>query len=1514
MKPTSLFVCLLALLINTNQCSAQLSADFSATNTSGCSPIVVNFTDESEGSPSEWRWDLGNGTISTLQNPSATYFAPGFYTVKLWIRSGNNTDSAVKINYIHVFNSPVVDFSAVNPVGCSPLAVTFNDHSSLTAGNIISRQWDFGDGVLSEEQTPHHVYTLPGSFNVTLKVIAANGCSGTLRKSSYIVNNNARAAFKNWSVTSCTPNKIYFQNESAGSDSLYYSWQFGDGTFSSELNPIHLYTTPGVYTVELFVRGQSGCTDSTSKNVTINAPLKASFTADNLINCRIPAPVQFTSQTPGTYTCYWSFGDSTTSSGTQPLHIYNDTGFFSVKLVVKDAAGCSDSLVIPNYIKVQKVQISLPGLPDSGCAPLSKQFIAAPYSYDSIVNYTWNFGNGIVLNGPSPAYTFSAAGIYNLSLVTTSSYGCVDTTEVFYAVTVGNKPTAGFSANILNDCASTIISFTDQSIGNVTSWEWDFGDLGVSTERNPSYVYADTGWMDVQLTVSDRGCTDQVTHSRYIYLKPSVAKFKTVIDCNTPYNRTFTNFSLGATRWQWDFGDGTTSTVLSPVHTFPRAGSYTVVLYTWNDSTGCTYSHKQIIKITDVIADFFTTDTSICKDNSVSFTATAHPDIVNYTWDFGDGRTLQRTSPAATHIYRNAGTYSVKLVVKDSVGCKKTIIKNNYILVNGPVARFASPAYNICINSPVVFIDSSTAPLTNRIKKWEWNYGDGTRDTLFSPPFTHIYTQAGTYTPSVKITDSLGCISSFSFVRPVKAGKILPFFFVSDSVACPGYALKFVCPFSEPGVTYRWDFGDGQTATQQIPFHAFAREGTYTVKLLVSKTNSCTDSMIIVNAVKVKQTLAAFTLSDTFSSCPPLLVGFTSNSVNAVSEFWSFGDSTYANTVNPSHYYTYPGEYNAILYAKGRGGCIDSVTKKIIIKGPTGTITANHLFSCKPYAYNFIAHTQNTTSYVWDYDDGVTSAGNDSVVNHVYMDSGKFLPRIILKDNNGCRVPVYSKDSLTNIFIKPAFVVSDSIVCGNETVSFTNLSKSNDLLTSFVWHFGDSVFSNQRNSSHHYSSTGNFYPSLKVTSQEGCIEHFTSAVPVKVIPSPLISMTASGNGCAPLQVTVSAVNNSTNTLPVNWKWDMGNGDSSVLQNPPVQTYTSAGNYTIHLTAVNTEGCRRDSQTVITVYPSPLTTIHGDSSLCQNQPVFLQAGGADKYIWSPTTGLSCDTCAVTMAQPMVTTQYILKGISLQGCSSNDTLQLKVYQPIHINYNRTADICKGKDVTLSVSGADSYKWSPPYGLSNTLSSKPVANPDTSTTYTVVGSDSHGCFTDTGKVDVIVHPYPIVKACDDKTVALGTPVLLEAIYSADVTQVNWYPTDNVSRYGENDIMVKPTENTEYTVKVKNNAGCVASDKVTVFVTCNKNNVFVPNLFSPNNDGVNDVFYPRGTGLLKVQTLRIFNRWGETVFEKKSFNANDPSAGWDGTYKGSKLISDVFVYVMDLVCENNSVLSLRGNISLVK
>jgi gliding motility-associated-like protein len=243
-----------------------------------------------------------------------------------------------------------------------------------------------------------------------------------------------------------------------------------------------------------------------------------------------------------------------------------------------------------------------------------------------------------------------------------------------------------------------------------------------------------------------------------------------------------------------------------------------------------------------------------------------------------------------------------------------------------------------------------------------------------------------------------------------------------------------------------------------------------------------------------------------------------------------------------------------------------------------------------------------------------------------------------------------------------------------------------------------------------------------------------------------------------------------------------------------------------------------------------------------------------------------------------------------------------------------VCRGSSTQLIASGTERYSWSPASGLNNSLIAAPKASPSVSTNYRVIGTDDIGCFSDTGYVAVKVYAVPTVNAGEDKTINVGQSIDLIPEISADVTGVNWTPTSGVFRNNYPGITARPVQSTEYTVEVVNEGGCMARDLVTVYVLCNNANVFIPNTFSPNGDGVNEVFYPRGTGLFTIKAMRIFNRWGELVFEKGNMKPNDPSAGWDGTCKGQKLTPDVFVYLVDVICDNNTVLTYKGNVALIK
>ena len=276
--------------------------------------------------------------------------------------------------------------------------------------------------------------------------------------------------------------------------------------------------------------------------------------------------------------------------------------------------------------------------------------------------------------------------------------------------------------------------------------------------------------------------------------------------------------------------------------------------------------------------------------------------------------------------------------------------------------------------------------------------------------------------------------------------------------------------------------------------------------------------------------------------------------------------------------------------------------------------------------------------------------------------------------------------------------------------------------------------------------------------------------------------------------------------------------------------------------------------------------------------------------------------------------MVNGFNAFGCKRTDSVLVRVKKPFQLVHSPGDTLCIGESSKLFASGAGNYTWSPASTLNNSTIANPVANPTTTTVYRVIGRDSSNCFRDTADITIRVYPIPVVDAGADQTVSAGSPARLNTTVSSDVTKFLWTPAYNISCPTCKDPVVSPGRDTKYNLEVKNEGGCKSSDWLTVFVTCNNGNIFIPNTFSPNGNGMNEYFYPRGKGVANIKSFRVFNRWGEVVFERTNFSPNDASSGWDGTYKGRRLTADVFIYTCDVVCENNTVLTYKGDVTLLR
>lgn len=1588
----------MVMLLCAGNILAQPVANFSATPLTGCAPLLVKFTDLSTGNPTNWKWDLGNGTISTLKNPSVTYFASGQYKVTLMVKNATGSDTLVKDQYITVQVDPTVNFNGLPASGCLPLSVQFTDQTIPGSGALSSWKWDFGDGFTDLSQNPAHTYTSSGTFDVTLQVKNSFGCGGTISKSKFInTSNSVKADFNNNVQTNCKPPiTLNFKNLSSGPASIKYSWNFGDGSTSVQANPSHTYTTAGNFTVQLIASSSAGecidtikksivigtvtpnftspftvcpgvpfslmntslpspagalwdfgdgtrsdslspvktyatpgnysvkmvadfgaCRDSVSKTITVSPRQITTFNASDTAACKAPLTVNFTPAVTGVTAYKWDFGDGVTSTLRNPSHTYNATGSYDVSLITTNSAGCQDTLKKLKYVKIQAATISLPYLPLKNCIPFTYTFTSVISSPEAVTSYLWNFGDGTTDTAATPTHTFASVGSYAITFTIVTKSGCTTTSTNVDAVIVGNKPAANFSASPLVACANVPINFTDLSTGNVNEWQWSFGDKDISASKNPAHLYADTGYFTVTLKVRSNGCPDSISFPNYIYIKPAVSKFTVRSSCTSPLQKTFVDSSKGADSWVWDFGDGSPGSALqNPVHTFPDTGTYTVSLKVTNLSTGCDNTSTKLVQVIREKAMFTASATSFCKGTTIYFKSQNKSAIIsNFNWNFGDGFPVQNVRDSVFHTYTARGAFNVRLIITDLFGCRDTLVKPAYVNVTGPTAKFGSSAA-ACLNSSVNFTDSSLTDGTHSIVQWTWDYGDNTTAVLTAPPFTHTYITPGTYTIKLKVKDSNGCIDSLVRKNYIIVSKPVAGFTATDTATCPLTPVQFTSLSTGAGLKYLWNFGDGSTSSNVNPLHQYTSANIYTVGLKITDQYGCADSVQKANYIAVTLPKANFVLNDSVSACPPFQASFTNTSSNYNTLSWDFGDGNTSSSVSPTHFYDLPGTYSVHLSVTGPGGCTDDRFTTIIVKGPTGVLSYTNIVGCNSLQTAFKATTKNNLLFTWDFNDGTTVKTSDSLISHVYTEPGFYLPKLVLEDANGCQVPIPGTDTIKVITTLANFTASSSILCDAGNTAFNDATVSNDVVSGWLWDFGDGGTSTQQAPVHYYTSPGSYDVILISTTVNGCKDTTVKNDYVRVVARPDIGIQGSAGACASDTLVFKGIFLQTDTSLVAWQWNFGNGNTSILQNPPPQSFASAGSYTVRAIAVNSSGCRDTATQPVTINPLPVVDAGNDIRLCLGAVAQLQASGASTYQWLPPADyLSCVNCAEPFTNAADNITYVVKGTSSLGCVAFDSINVRVKKPFTITVTPLLDsLCVGQSVQLNASAAENYLWTPANGLSSNVTANPVASPAADVTYKLVAYDSANCFRDSAFVSLLVFNYPSVNAGPDKTVKAGASVQLSPAYSSNITDWLWTPPAGLNCNDCPAPVAKPTITTTYTIKVQSEGGCSATDNVTVFTTCTSENIFIPNTFSPNGDGVNDIFYPRGTGLNRIRGMKIFNRWGQLVFERSNFYANDPASGWDGSIGGKEVSPDAYTFVIEIICDNNDVVMQQGSITLIK
>ncbi|MFY0674301.1 MAG: PKD domain-containing protein [Bacteroidia bacterium] len=495
------------------------------------------------------------------------------------------------------------------------------------------------------------------TFKLGITVSLGNGCDTTLERYFY-VNEQPHVEFT--ANDACLGKLTRFVNTSKAGGANKYLWNFGDNTTARFIGTSKRYTTTGKFSVTLRATAPSGCRATTSQDINVyDIPIPKFLVGDACDSSSIDF-LDSSSIVNGSIAKYfWEFGDGDTSNVQNPSHLYDQVGTYTVKLSVTSDFGCTDKLT--QDVTVYPAPDAAIAL-TNGCEPDTISFKNnSIYKGSDALSYEWDFGNGNTSNIENPMYQYGTAGTYLVKMIVTSSNGCTDSSNgsiEIYAV-----PTADFS--VANACLGDTTIFTNNCSGTITEYNWFLRQGNRSSKENPKVLYSEEGNLSVQLIITaEGGCTDTVSKNVEVFEKPNAAfTLKNACEGSEVIFNNQSSTGSGSLTHSWSFGDGNSSTDLSPAHTFTTEGTYSIEL-TVTTENNCSDSKTENIEIFPLPNAEFSFEH---KGWGQYDFAPDDANLVSYEWNFGDGNTS--TDLAPYHEYDAEGDYDVTLKTTDNNSC-----------------------------------------------------------------------------------------------------------------------------------------------------------------------------------------------------------------------------------------------------------------------------------------------------------------------------------------------------------------------------------------------------------------------------------------------------------------------------------------------------------------------------------------------------------------------------------------------------------------------------------------------------------------------------------------------------------------------------------------------------------------------------------------------------------------------------------------------------------------------------
>ena len=1259
-----------------------------------CSGTTVAFTDSTYSNngntASSWSWDFGDGTTSTLQNPTHQYTnttaTVQTYKVKFISYTSSGCPSSEADTNIVVEPAPVANFTP--PAGvCLPGSSAFTNTSTVgnTGSLPLTYLWTFVD----------------------------NHTNGTTNPPSTVTTVNASYSY-----------------DGAPSATLY----------------------PNGYPVTLVATSRYGCASTvTTKYITNVYPAPvASFSVSSQSICD-STTVSFTDASTATNQTissrYWIYGDGQvlTGNNTAPSHQYDSVGTFGARLVISTQQGCVSDTTAATNITVNPIPIASFSLPSS-CLSSSGSAVtftnASTVSDNSTLSYSWNFGDATSGSNTSTAtngqHIFTSAQTYNVNLTATSLAGCSNTKAEAYTI-VGSQPAANIAVATNPVCSDSIIRIADNttiavgSIKSVDIW-WDtVGAPNTYVSLSPAINYtnnynlnANTGATYIikikEYADAGKTCYGQTSQTVTINPLPTVG-FTLPSSCLSSSGSavTFTDTSsiaqspAGTTQslssYAWNFGDPTsgsnTSTAANGQHAFTSAQAYNVKL-TATSSNGCSNSATEAYTIvgSQPTASIAVATNPVCSDSIIRIAdnttiAVGSIKSVDIWWDMvGAPNTYVSLSPAInyTNNYNlnvNTGaTYTIQ--IKEYADAAKTCYgeTSQTVTINPlPTVSFTMPSS--CLSSnPSIFTNTSSiaqspAGTTQSLSSYAWNFGDATSgsNTSTSANGQHVFTNVQTYNVKLVATSNHGCSDSATNAYTVVGSQPTANFTVKSNPVCSNLPVTItdnstITTGSIKAVDIWWDDVNAPNtpaspepspaATYTNSYTALNANATYTIKLreYADAAKSCYGDYSLPVIVNGTPSVVWGTIPGICPNAAAVTINEATQPSGLSGSFSYSGTGVSGNTFNPA---LTPGAGNypiTALYTTV-AGCKDSATGTITVyPSPTADFSYGTT-RCEGTAISFNSGLSTTnvaglsiTGYAWNFGDGVgtSTANNPSYTYSTYSPVAGDTVKLTVTGSNNCvsatKYHVIDVNPLPNVSatMPTSICLPDATKTFTDATTFpigTTISQSK---VSWKWTFWDGTTSNLENPPYTFNDPilSSYPVTLTVTSAAGCSATGSFSVPTTSVhdqgAAPDFSVTPSLDVCFNTQMTFT--DNSGGSQEYYWYYGDGNTDSSSALTANY-TYSETGTWTVtHTVKDQNSGCMSQPYSkTVTVNPIPVITqmptvyvVLGDSALLSP----TVSGTNLSYRWSPNMDIRPDNTATVECTPLADQEYTVNVTAKGDC--------------------------------------------------------------------------------------------------------------------------------------------------------------------------------------------------------------------------------------------------------------------------